>query len=79
VPRQPPAESVVPTAVANASALRLDADERGWPRALAAFGLVGCVGLALLLPRDALIPGLIATAAIVMAVLVWRAASSSRS
>lgn len=37
-------------AIANASALTLDADERHWPRWLAALGLVGCITLAFTLP-----------------------------
>jgi APA family basic amino acid/polyamine antiporter len=44
-------------AIANAAALRLDAHERRWPRALAAGGAVGCVVLALTLPAAAVFAG----------------------
>jgi APA family basic amino acid/polyamine antiporter len=37
-------------AIANASALTLQAHERRWPRALAALGVLGCVMIAASLP-----------------------------
>jgi APA family basic amino acid/polyamine antiporter len=49
-------------AVANAAALTLSADERRWPRALAAAGLLGCVGIAFSLP-----PASVGTGAAVLA------------
>jgi APA family basic amino acid/polyamine antiporter len=44
-------------AIANASALRLHASERRWPRWLAIGGLVGCATLALSLPSSAVLAG----------------------
>jgi APA family basic amino acid/polyamine antiporter len=46
-------------AVANAAALRLSADERRWPRAVAAAGLAGCGLLAASLPLRAALGGLV--------------------
>jgi basic amino acid/polyamine antiporter, APA family len=45
-------------ALANASALRLSASERRWPRWLAAVGLALCGLLALTLPRSSVLGGL---------------------
>ncbi|MEO1061383.1 MAG: APC family permease [Actinomycetota bacterium] len=44
-------------AVTNAAALRLSADERRWPPAVAIVGLIGCVVLALALPLEAVLVG----------------------
>jgi len=44
-------------AIANASALRLRAGERRWPRWLAAFGLLGCLVLAFALPLVTVVAG----------------------
>ena len=44
-------------AIANASALTLRADERRWPRALAAGGIVGCLLLAFTLPLASIVAG----------------------
>ncbi len=44
-------------AIANASAWTLERDERRWPRALAAVGLLGCVALAVTLPLGSVIGG----------------------
>lgn len=54
-------------AIANAAALTLRADERIWPRWLAAFGVVGCAALALSLPPASVIRGavLLGTGALV--------------
>ena len=57
-------------ALANASAYRLAADERRWPRPLSAVGLALCVLLALTLPLDAVIGGFILLAA---GSVVWAA------
>jgi APA family basic amino acid/polyamine antiporter len=46
-------------AVANASALTLSAEERRWPRPLAALGLVGCALVAVSLPATAMVGGAI--------------------
>ena len=50
-------------ALANASALTLSADERRWPRSLAAIGVTGCLLLALTLPLEAVAGGVIVLAA----------------
>ncbi|MFU8839236.1 MAG: APC family permease [Nitriliruptoraceae bacterium] len=63
-------------ALANASAWRLTADERRWPRWLAGLGVVLCVGLALTLPRVAVVGGLVL---LVLGSLVWVAAGERRS
>lgn len=44
-------------AVANLSALRQPAEQRRWPRVLQILGLVGCVGLAVLLPWKSVVAG----------------------
>jgi len=44
-------------AIANASAWTLPAGQRRWPRALSAFGLVGCVVLAFTLPTASVVGG----------------------
>jgi len=46
-------------AITNAAALTLTAEQRRWPRALAAAGLVGCIILGFALPPDALIGGIV--------------------
>lgn len=55
--------------VTNASALRLAADERLWPRWLAVAGLLGCVLLAASLPAASVISGL---ALFAIGFLIWR-------
>jgi len=50
-------------ALANASALRLRTGERRWPRWWAAFGLLGCLGLAGSLPLVTVLAGAAALAA----------------
>jgi len=59
-------------AIANAAALTLTRDERRRPRALAAFGVVGCVVLALSLPRASVLGGaaVLAAGALAYAVLL---------
>ena len=49
-------------AITNAAALRLDATERIWPRALMVIGLVGCVALGLSLPGAAIAVAVIGVA-----------------
>lgn len=44
-------------AITNAAALTLAAHQRRWPRAVSAFGLIGCVALALALPWRELLIG----------------------
>ena len=44
-------------AITNASALTLAPSERRWPRALALFGLAGCLALAVSLPGTVLVGG----------------------
>jgi APA family basic amino acid/polyamine antiporter len=46
-------------AITNASALRLDAHERRWPRSLAVGGLLGCLVLIAALPPRAIVTGAI--------------------
>jgi APA family basic amino acid/polyamine antiporter len=55
-------------AVANASAWTLSRDERRWPRALSALGLVGCVVVAVSLPRASVIGGV---SVMVAGLVVW--------
>jgi APA family basic amino acid/polyamine antiporter len=50
-------------ALTNCSALTLPSSDRRWPSWLAAFGLAGCVLLAIALPATATVPGLILLAA----------------
>lgn len=62
-------------AITNAAALTLTAEQRRWPRWIAAVGLVGCVVLALALPWRELLSG-----AVVLAVgVVVRLATGGRS
>ncbi|MEO8692801.1 MAG: amino acid permease [Acidimicrobiales bacterium] len=49
-------------AVTNAAALRLPRDQRRWPPAIAVFGLVGCVVLAVTLPGASIATGAAAIA-----------------
>lgn len=44
-------------AIANACALTLSAQERRWPRFVAVVGVVGCVAVAVSLPRASVIAG----------------------
>jgi basic amino acid/polyamine antiporter, APA family len=44
-------------AIANAAARTLAEDERRWPRALAGFGILGCLALALTLPLPSVLGG----------------------
>jgi len=62
-------------ALANASAWRLTADERRWPRGLAGLGVVLCVLLALTLPGVAVVGGLVLLA---VGSLVWLATRHRR-
>jgi basic amino acid/polyamine antiporter, APA family len=55
-------------AVANASAWTLPADQRRWPRVVPAVGLVGCVGLAVMLPPASVGAG---AAVLGLGVVVW--------
>jgi APA family basic amino acid/polyamine antiporter len=50
-------------AIANASALTLQAHERRWPRPLAAFGILGCLGMAASLPVTSVAVGVVALVA----------------
>ena len=50
-------------AITNAAALTLDADQRRWPRAVAAGGLIGCIVLAAALPTAAVVGAVIVLAA----------------
>jgi APA family basic amino acid/polyamine antiporter len=50
-------------AIANASAWTLPADQRRWPRALAAAGVGGCALLAVTLPRASVVGGALVLAA----------------
>jgi basic amino acid/polyamine antiporter, APA family len=62
-------------AIANASALTLAAQERRWPRALAAGGLIGCLSIALCLPVASVLAGagvLGAGALVYAATRAWR-------
>jgi APA family basic amino acid/polyamine antiporter len=47
-------------AITNAAALRLSREQRRWPAALAAFGLIGCVVLAVTLPVASIAGGVAA-------------------
>ncbi|HWM86148.1 MAG TPA: APC family permease [Kofleriaceae bacterium] len=58
--------------IANAAAWTLAREQRRWPRALAALGLVGCVVLALALPPRALLAGAAVMAAGVAVHLIRR-------
>ncbi len=55
-------------ALANASALTLPKPQLRWPRPLAALGLVGCVLLAMTLPREAVVGG---AALLVTGSVIW--------
>ena len=55
-------------AIANASAYTLDPEQRRWPRGLSVAGLIGCIGLALLLPAGSVVTGLGVLAA---GAIVW--------
>jgi APA family basic amino acid/polyamine antiporter len=61
-------------AITNAAALRLGADERHWPRALAVAGLAGCLTLIVTLPWQAIVTGAVA---LLIGVAVRRATSGS--
>jgi APA family basic amino acid/polyamine antiporter len=45
-------------AITNAACLTLPVDQRRWPRALAVFGVAGCVTLAVMLPLAAILAGI---------------------
>jgi APA family basic amino acid/polyamine antiporter len=62
-------------AIANAAAWTLKGEERRWPRPIAAFGLVGCLALAVALPPASVVggAGLVASGAIVYLVVNRRA------
>lgn len=55
-------------AIANAAAWTLDREQRRWPRALAALGMLGCVVLALTLPLASVVGG---TALLTLGALVY--------
>jgi APA family basic amino acid/polyamine antiporter len=55
-------------AIANAAAWTLPRDERRFPRALPAIGLVGCLALVASLPLDAIVGG---CAVLVMGLVTW--------
>ncbi|HEY3486265.1 MAG TPA: APC family permease, partial [Ilumatobacteraceae bacterium] len=61
-------------AITNASALRLRAEERRWPRAIAVLGLVGCVVLIVTLPLTAVVVG----ALVLLVGVVVRAVTARR-
>jgi basic amino acid/polyamine antiporter, APA family len=63
-------------ALANASAWRLSAHERRWPRWLAGLGVVLCITLAVMLPRMAVAGGL---GLLVVGSFVWVATARYRS
>ena len=56
-------------AVTNASAWTLSPEQRRWPRLLSGLGFVGCIVLAITLPRASVLTGLIVLAA---GILIWR-------
>ena len=60
-------------AIANTAAWTLEPSERRWPRVFAAFGLLGCVVLAVTLPLESLVGGaaLLAVAVFVYAFMHW--------
>ena len=60
-------------AITNAAALTLSAQERRWPRPLAALGLAGCAVVAVSLPAAAVIGGAIVLGAGVAVFTVARA------
>jgi basic amino acid/polyamine antiporter, APA family len=62
-------------ALANASALRLAADERRWPRGLAVLGVVGCLVLAVNLPVASVVGGV---AVLAGGMLAWAVAGVLR-
>ena len=66
-------------AVTNAAALTLSAQERRWPRPLAALGLAGCAVVAVSLPATAVIGGAIVLGAGVAVFAVVRAFNRRRS
>ena len=55
-------------AIANASAWTLSLDERRWPRALPALGLIGCAALALSLPASSIVGG---SVLLVLGAAIW--------
>ena len=55
-------------AITNLAALRLTATQRRFPRAIAGFGLVGCIALAVFLDREVVAVGLV----VVAAGVAWR-------
>jgi APA family basic amino acid/polyamine antiporter len=63
-------------AIANASAWTLPAEQRRWPRALAAAGLVGCLVLAGTLPVTSVLLGV---GVLVAGSVVWVARGAGRS
>ncbi len=64
-------------AIANASAWTLPPTKRLWPKALAAMGVFGCIGLALTLPLASVVSGGAALAAGALAWLGRRSAPTS--
>ena len=55
-------------AIANASAWTLPSEHRRWPRGLSVAGVIGCIGLALLLPAGSVVAGL---AVLAVGAIVW--------
>jgi APA family basic amino acid/polyamine antiporter len=68
-------------AIANAATWTLGPEQRRWPRALAALGLVGCLALATSLPAASVIGGaaLLVSGALVHAVRRRRARTATPS
>jgi APA family basic amino acid/polyamine antiporter len=68
-------------AIANASAWTLPRDQRRWPRAVSAAGLVGCAVVAVSLPRESVVGGLLllALGIGVWSVRRWRSKPGSAS
>jgi basic amino acid/polyamine antiporter, APA family len=61
-------------ALTNAASWTLPADQRRWPRRLTVTGLLGCIVLALTLPREAVLGGilLLAVGSLVWLVRAWK-------
>jgi APA family basic amino acid/polyamine antiporter len=64
-------------AITNAAAWTLAAEERRWPRALSALGLLGCLTLAFSLPAPSVWAGAALLACGVLVNLAWRRARGS--
>ena len=66
-------------AIANASALTLDAGERRWPRSIPALGVVGCLVLAFTLPLSSVVAGATVVGAGALTYAARRAVAAWRS